>query len=373
VEIGSNLPQRIAQFRELPYKHGEFKRRNWGHPLHSLCSYPSKIKPSIAHILVTYFTERGETILDEFSGSGTIPLEACLNGRKGIGSDLSPLAFHLTRAKVDPPTKEQVASRIEELKNFLESEKLDENELSLVPNEIRSFYEQRTMQEILQARKFLAEQHRQDNVSSFLIGCTAHLLHGNRPYALSRRSHNMFPIPPKGEFKYKSLIEALSNKVDRTLSEELPNEFTRGEVFQVDATRLPLLDGQVSAVITSPSFLGTTDFLRHNRIRLWFCGWNYEEQELKKPQFLEQASSIEAYRPIFGECKRVLREKGLAIIHLGVVRNRDMGTELLPLAEDNGFERIGIVYEDTTQMETYGRTDRGSTHKHEFLFLRKQT
>lgn len=364
---------RIAHFRGLPYKHGQFKWRNWGHPLHSLCSYPSKIKPSIAHLLVTQFTEHGETILDTFSGSGTIPLEACLNGRKGIGSDISPLAFHLTRAKVDPPTLKQISSRIAELRSFLASNQITENEISHVPEEIQSFYEPRTLKEILNAKRFLLEGDRQDNVSSFLIACIAHLLHGNRPYALSRRSHNMFPIPPKGPFKYKSLIEALSLKVDRALSEELPKEFARGEAFQADATRLPLLDGQVSSIITSPSFLGTTDFLRHNRIRLWFCGWSYEEQGLRKPQFLEQASSIEVYRPIFGECKRVLKDEGLAIIHLGVVRGRDMGTELLPLAKDNGFERIAIVYEDTTQMETYGRTDRGSTHKHEFLFLRKQT
>lgn len=85
---------------DLPYRKFPFSSRNWGHKRHSLCSYPSKIKPAIAHHLVTLFSKPKEIILDPFCGVGTIPFEACLNDRKGIGLDLSPLAFHVTNAKV---------------------------------------------------------------------------------------------------------------------------------------------------------------------------------------------------------------------------------------------------------------------------------
>ena len=72
----------------MPYKHGEFAGRNWGHPLHSLCSYHGKLKPAIAHILIRDFTHPGDRVLDPLCGVGTIPLEACLQGRFGIGNDL---------------------------------------------------------------------------------------------------------------------------------------------------------------------------------------------------------------------------------------------------------------------------------------------
>jgi len=242
-----------------------------------------------------------------------------------------------------------------------------------VADEIRAFYEPKTFIEILKARRFFLEVASQDNVSSFLTSCIAHLLHGNRPYALSRRSHNMFPIPPKGEFQYKSLVESLKQKVERTLGEELPQDFVKGEAYLAAAKKTPLSDHSADAIVTSPPFLGTTDFLRHNRIRLWFCGWDYDKQMTMRSEFLEQATSVDAYRPILNECRRVLKNNGIVIVHLGVVKKRDMGKELIPLASECGFASLGTVYEDTTTMETYGRTDRGSTHQHEFLFLRGQS
>lgn len=64
--------------QELPYREPPYNSRNWGHGLHSLCSYQGKLKPAIAHFLVKNFSSPGETILDPMSGSGSIPLEALL-------------------------------------------------------------------------------------------------------------------------------------------------------------------------------------------------------------------------------------------------------------------------------------------------------
>jgi len=182
----------------------------------------------------------------------------------------------------------------------------------------------------------------------------------------------MFPIPPKGSFVYKSLIKALNDKVKRTLSHALPTDFTVGSAYCCSANNIPLPRESVDAIITSPPFLGTTDFLRHNRIRLWFCGWNYEKQEKMKTEFLENANSTEPYRPILTEFARLLKANSLAIFHLGIVKNRDMAEEIMPIALDAGFDKLQIINEDTTKMESYGRTDRGSTKKHQFQFLKRQ-
>ena len=84
-----------------PYKRRPYGQRNWGGPLHSLCSYQGKLKPSIAHFLVKYFTSPGEVVLDPLAGIGTIPLEARRMGRIGLGNDLSPLAYAVTSAKLE--------------------------------------------------------------------------------------------------------------------------------------------------------------------------------------------------------------------------------------------------------------------------------
>ena len=91
---------------ELPYRQGEYAGRNWGHPWHSLCSYHGKLKPAIAHMLVRDFTEPKDVIFDPLCGVGTIPFEACIQGRVGIGNDLSRMAYAVTKAKVQHPVKE---------------------------------------------------------------------------------------------------------------------------------------------------------------------------------------------------------------------------------------------------------------------------
>ena len=39
-------------------------------------------------------------VLDPLCGVGTIPFEACLQGRVGIGNDLSELAYVVTKPKL---------------------------------------------------------------------------------------------------------------------------------------------------------------------------------------------------------------------------------------------------------------------------------
>lgn len=39
-----------------------------------------------------------------------------------------------------------------------------------------------------------------------VISALMHILHGNRPYALSRKSHPITPYAPTGDYIYKALL-----------------------------------------------------------------------------------------------------------------------------------------------------------------------
>ncbi|MCK4445104.1 MAG: DNA methylase, partial [Thermoplasmata archaeon] len=326
-----------------------------------------KLKPSIAHFLVRLFTKEGETVLDPFSGVGTIPFEACSQGRRGIGSDLAPIAFHATQAKVSPPALSSVRSQLEALSVYIEKEK-DNVDISDAEEEIIPFYHDDTLREILAAKKFFKAV--QTPTDSFVLTCLLHILHGNRPYALSRRSHNIMPWPPKGEFVYKSLMESLSEKANRTASHPLPIGFVKGNALSDNVTSLSLEDSSVDAILTSPPFYGSRDFLRMNRIRLWFSGWTYADQRKMKESFLEHQKDITSYRSVFAEFNRVLKPGGICVMHVGVVKTFNMAEKLTPLAQQAGFEMLSVVDEDTSDMESHGIRDRGATHTHQFLMLR---
>jgi len=348
-------------------------RRNWGNDRHSICSFASKMKPSLAATLVSLFSSEDATVLDPFAGCGTVPFEASLQGRKSIATDVSPLATILTSAKVRPPERAEVFSVLEVLKWNIESFWQKSN-LADMESEIRDFYHERTAAEILVARSCLRElsdNFQENDAALFLSACLVHLLHGNRPYALSRRSHNIIPIPPKGPRKYKPVIEALREKAFRMLASSMPPDFRPGDVFCCSADKLPLANSVVDVIITSPPFLGTTHFLRQNRIRLWFVGWDYQTQALRRQEFVEHDGRPERFAPILRELHRVLHPNALMIWHVGIVKDKNMADILAPLFLQAGFTEKGRLWEDARSLETHGRTDRGSTHTHGFVVLQK--
>ena len=72
----------------------EWKNKSMGEfsPIHRICSYLAMFPPNLANYFIQRFTKKGDLVFDPFCGRGTTPLEALLQGRKAIGSDLNPLA-----------------------------------------------------------------------------------------------------------------------------------------------------------------------------------------------------------------------------------------------------------------------------------------
>jgi DNA modification methylase len=373
VRVPEDLDARVAALRELPHKRDGMSARNWGHARHSICSFPSKMKPALASVLVDLFSLPDSVVLDPFGGCGTIPFEAALKGRPTVSNDLSPLAHAITSAKVTPPRAGACEYLLAELEETIRA-RAKSADLDAMEPEILDFFHRRTARELVVAREFLASVSDNFHVNEealFVVACLAHILHGNRPYALSRRSHNIIPIPPKGPKEYKPLVAALRAKYERVLKARLPASFRVGKSHRGDASTLPLADGSVDVVITSPPFLGSTHFLRQNRVRNWLLGWTYAEQQRRRDDFLEHKRDLEPYAVVLPELRRVVRPGGLAAFHVGIVKNDNMAEMLAPFFLEAGFSEVDTVWEDTTDLESHGRVDRGGTHTHGIVVLHR--
>ena len=143
----------------LPHQEKPYSKRNWGNPLHSLCSYQGKLKPSIAYHLVETFVPEGGIMLDPFAGVGTIPFEAALQGKKAYGFDLSSSANIISKAKLTAASANHTAQMIDELEKFIENydptcEDLKEAETFGFNGKIVDYYHHQTLREVLAARHF---------------------------------------------------------------------------------------------------------------------------------------------------------------------------------------------------------------------------
>jgi len=100
-------------------KNWDFSDANTKIYTHGIHQYPAMFIPQIIRKLILEFSNKGETVLDIFSGSGTTMVESMITGRKSIGIERNPLAILLSKVKTTPIDVDKLISTYE---SFLSKE-----------------------------------------------------------------------------------------------------------------------------------------------------------------------------------------------------------------------------------------------------------
>jgi hypothetical protein len=266
--------------------------------LHQVAPYIGKLKSTIAHDLVRGFSKPGELIVDPFSGSGTIPLEAALSGRRVLASDISSYAATLTRAKLAPPPSPEAAVReAEDVLARLCWEPVPD--LRSVPAWVRMYFHPKTLKETLAFVRICRREQRH-----FLLACVLGILHHQRPGFLSFPSSHLVPYLrdkkfPRVEFpdlyRYRSIRPRLIAKIGRALRRGTHS--CRDVGFVLTPVEDLCLGRDFDAMITSPPYMNALDYGRDNRLRLWLLdeGSNVTSQtdvNSSKSAFLRQMTAV---------------------------------------------------------------------------------
>lgn len=360
----------------LPHQLQPYAKREWGGPMHSMCSYQGKMKPALAHHLVKCFSSPGDVVVDPFSGAGTIPLEACRMRRRGFGLDISRLGHVLTMAKVSKPSPETLQALLRELETSIRKYRIRRGDIEQAAavrfnSAIPDYFHPETFREVMAARSFFLSRWDSSPAWAVLFACTLHLLHGNRPYALSRRSHPVTPFKPTGDFEHRELMPRLREKLARLQDELADQSRAWGGSAQGDCTAVwPASIPQADVIITSPPFFDSTRFYMTNWMRFWFAGWEREDFDARTGEFLEtrQKQSLDVYRSFFESSRERLRDGGLLVLHLGSSARCSMGAELGRRAAP-WYSVVDMFTEGVEHCETHGIRDKGAVRGHTYLVL----
>jgi hypothetical protein len=240
---------------------------------HQLGPYIGRLKTSIAATLIDEYTSPGDLVVDPFSGCGVVALEAAANGRRVLAGDWNPYAVLLTRAKLFPPRNANAAQRRLKKVWALSREKLLSQDLRRVPAWVRKFFHPETLREALAFRDACIEKK-----DHFLLACLLGILHHQRPGFLSYPSSHLVPYLrdrkfPRADYpelyKRRDVLMRLEAKVRRAFRRPPSPYAERRRVLSIDAREFPRVQN-VRAVITSPPYMNELDYVRDNRLRLWF-------------------------------------------------------------------------------------------------------
>jgi hypothetical protein len=286
---------------------------------HQIAPYIGRMKTSMARSLIEEWTDPGDLIVDPFCGSGVVPLEAAIKKRKAVAGDWNPYAVALTRAKLFPPKSlEEAELRLNEAWE-LSCTKYQKQDLRKVPFWVRKFFNNETLRKALSFRD--ACIYLKD---FFLLACLLGILHHQRPGFLSYPSSHLVPYLrdkkfPKKDFpemyKERNVLTRLQSKLARTFRRPPPPFKDLRAVHHVDARLFPQ-HFSVDAVITSPPYMNELDYIRDNRLRLWFIDRNLPV-ELEIPSKNRDRAYFDLLTNVSTRLAKQIKSGGYFIIVVG--------------------------------------------------------
>jgi DNA methylase len=380
------------------------QQRLWGHAFHPMCSYLASFPAALTHAFIARYSRPGDVVLDPFSGRGTTPLQACAEGRVGVGNDLNPFAHLLTAAKVQPATRAQAVTRLAALRLGWNAESagwlaLGERVIAThggpeapvpvagsgaspadgteaVPVEVALAFHPRTLGQLLYVRTTLRLEDRTDR---FLAAALTGILHGKSASYLSELMPNTFSMAPRYvrdfaartsfESPDRDVFDGLGKKLDRLFRQAPPS--IEGIALLGDArdvaprARAALLargrPERARLVVTSPPYLRVVKYGYYNWLRTWLLGFDARHIDAT----LDDAHHREPYllflRDVLAGLRPMLADDAVVVLVIGDVET-DRGRQIrggvglaerawVAAAEPEGYRLAGVALDDVAAVK----------------------
>ncbi len=332
------------------------QQRLWGHSLHPMCSYLASFPAALAHAFIARYSRPGDVVLDPFSGRGTTPLQACAEGRIGVGNDLNPFAHLLTASKVEPATGPEARTRLTALRLAWNAEA--EGWLALaagvedalvpaagsragpsggtepVPAEVVLAFHRRTLGQLLFVRSWLRLD---DPTDRFLAAALTGILHGKSASYLSELMPNTFSMAPRYVRTFaertafaspeRDVFDCLGKKLDRLYRQPLPP--ARGLALLGDArdvaprARAALRDAgrpdRARLVVTSPPYLRVVKYGYYNWLRTWFLGFDARQIDATLDDAHHREPYLAFLRDVLTGLRPALTDDAVVVLVVGDV------------------------------------------------------
>ncbi len=357
---------------------------------HDLHAFAAKFPPQLPRAFIRGLTALGDVVLDPMMGSGTTVVEALLEGRRGIGLDIDPLALRLSKAKttlLDLEILRQSGLGILKRANELLADEAYMDRSLLVQfdastkNFVDYWFQPQTQRELL-ALAIPIQEVADPSIRRFLeltfsaiIVTKSGGVSRARDLAHSRPHLDATKVP-------RNALDQFSLRLRKNLSSMAQLRTNGASVMPLasDARCMPLADESIDLIVTSPPYANAIDYMRAHKFSLVWLGESVADLSRLRAEYigserigqarygalpdktestidqLAEKDSVKAavlrkyyveMQSVIVEMHRVLRPNSAAIIVVGtsVMRGVDVQTQycLTDIAAAIGFDVVGVA------------------------------
>lgn len=272
--------------------------------------YYAMFPPSFAYDAVTGLTSNGQLVLDPFCGRGNGPFAATVLGRRSVGIDVNPLAWLYTAAKLRPPRRLQsVLDRLTDIGRGCrrrDRKGVSRFERMAWAPAVRSFLRAARREldwranEVDRTLMGFVALHMQDKVGSGLSNHLWPTIACSPTYAVKWWTRNGFVRPPDLD-----PVAVLADKIRRRYKYGTPKQ-AEGKALLGDAGgelgRQTVMDADL--LLTSPPYIGVTDYWNDHWIRLWMLGHSFRKNWTRSAKFGNQSEYEALLHEVFRQARR---------------------------------------------------------------------
>jgi DNA modification methylase len=350
-----------------------FAENNTGYLSHDIHPYPAKFIPQIPETVINKLSARGELVWDPFGGCGTTALEAVLNNRRCISTDINPIGEIIGKAKTTTVSVSQesemirfierietMRSEVDNLQSYIEKNQEDiSKQIPEIPN-LNKWFAPNAVIELALIKHLINTQLTTDETKTIAKASLSKIItkvsnqeSETRYCAVEKevkigQTISAYISDLKMNFgKIKSLGELLSYRTSQFHTADVMSEI-------VGENKL-IKESSVDLIVTSPPYPNAFDYHLYHRFRIFWLGGDPRIMGKKEiGSHLRHQKEKTGFDNFVSEMKlavtnfyTALKPGRYAVLVLGdAIFKGDLfhtAKEIGEMSKEVGFEVVGII------------------------------
>lgn len=253
--------------------------------VHGLHPWPARMIPQVANRIIREWSNEQDTVLDPFCGSGSVLVEALLNSRNAVGVDINPLAYLISKVKTTQltpelllretgPLMEEIGYRIEALRKGEASVK------TFVFRNIFHWFKKDVVDELTVIKETISNAEKSNkDIYDFLKVCfsmtlrkASNIAFDDNPYFIRvKKGEPLKKHSPDVRSIFEKQLSGSITRMGEFIS--LHPDGLQCSVHNADARVLPIEDGSIDLIVTSPPYGEESHTMAYTRFAKLTLQW----------------------------------------------------------------------------------------------------